>query len=251
MSAAPSPSKKKPKDRIEETLHELFKGELIELRAMGGSRRNPRTASGYFYDYAKAAEKALELEQQQKYSGVYVTLNRINEACYARAPELTVENPDNTTKDSDIVSRRYVLIDADCNRPAGISANPEEVYRAGEVILEVRKYLQEVMEYERTLLAFSGNGWHILVPVPDYPKGEVVWILSTLASEFDTSHVHIDRAVHNLSRITKLYGTVARKGFSVRDRQHRRSIYYGQNDIGLREVARIAGHSCPEHVGGV
>jgi hypothetical protein len=65
-------------------------------------------------------------------------------------------------------------------------------------------------------MADSGNGWHLLYPL-DLPndkqtKEVVKGVLDGLASMFDDEKVKIDTAVHNASRITRLYGTMNRKG---------------------------------------
>jgi hypothetical protein len=46
-------------------------------------------------------------------------------------------------------------------------------------------------------------------------------MLDALAESFDTGQVHIDTSVHNPSRISKLYGTLARKGDHTAERPHR------------------------------
>jgi hypothetical protein len=65
-------------------------------------------------------------------------------------------------------------------------------------------------------MADSGNGWHLLYPL-DLPndkqtKEVVKGVLDGLASMFDDEKVKIDTAVANASRITRLYGTMNRKG---------------------------------------
>jgi hypothetical protein len=48
-------------------------------------------------------------------------------------------------------------------------------------------------------------------------------LLKRLDARFSDSRVKIDTTVSNAARITKLYGTVARKGADTPDRPHRLS----------------------------
>src|SRR2546423_716170 len=76
-------------------------------------------------------------------------------------------------------------------------------------------------------LADSGNGYHLLplvdLPNDDTSKELVKQLLTALGNRFNNGTVKIDAAVFNAARITKLYGTIARKGDSTEDRPHRRS----------------------------
>ena len=55
-------------------------------------------------------------------------------------------------------------------------------------------------------------------------------VLQALAAKFDDAQVTVDQSVFNASRITKLYGTVTRKGDSTPERPHRlaRILWNGQ-----------------------
>ena len=46
-------------------------------------------------------------------------------------------------------------------------------------------------------------------------------VLEALAKRFSYGQVELDTTVHNLSRISKIYGTLAGKGDSTRERPHR------------------------------
>jgi hypothetical protein len=73
--------------------------------------------------------------------------------------------------------------------------------------------------------ADSGNGAHIIYAV-DLPNDTdslvlIRRVLEALSFKFSDSKVEIDTSVCNAARITKLYGTTARKGDSTEDRPHR------------------------------
>jgi len=74
-------------------------------------------------------------------------------------------------------------------------------------------------------LADSGNGGHVLIrvdlPNDDGSKQLVRQLLRSLADRFGDDEVAVDVAVSNAARITKLYGTLARKGNSTTERPYR------------------------------
>jgi len=96
-------------------------GAVTELRVL----ETPRgVASGYFNDPERHAESAAEWNG--KGSGVYVTLNVVNPELLARAANRTKEFAKKTTTDTEILGRRWLPIDPDPQRPAGICATDEE-----------------------------------------------------------------------------------------------------------------------------
>ena len=154
-------------------------------------------------------------EQADLSKNVYVTLNPLTGTC---------ETAGGAATDAEVLTRRWLLIDADPIRPADVSSTDTEKDLARQVILTVRGWLEE-QGFPEPILADSGNGWHLLyrIDLPAADKGVVKRSLGALAIRFNTEAVKIDTTVYNPSRITKLYGTVARKGPDDRDRPHRKS----------------------------
>ena len=74
---------------------------------------------------------------------IYWTLNPVNPALLARAANRVREmnNKDPLTGDDDIVSRRWLLIDADPVRPSGISSTDAEHAMAMERITKISAML--------------------------------------------------------------------------------------------------------------
>jgi replicative DNA helicase len=200
--------------------------EVVELRALGVSTvdyRRPHTQSGFFdFDHVDdMAQAALRLTHDAQ--GVYFTLNPLKRDVLARRfNRVDIASEDDTARDVDVARRARLLIDADPVRIAGVSAKDSEKANAKDVVLRVRHFLRE-RGWPDPVFADSGNGYHLLydldLPVDD---GELVKrVLASLAHQFDTEGVKIDRAVFNPSRIVKLYGTLARKGDNIPDRPHR------------------------------
>ncbi len=118
--------------------HELLfePGQVVELRAL----KARETVSGYFDDGEALAQKAVELDGRGYV--VYVTLNEVDPALLARAENRArrvYREP--TTSDSGIVRRRWLPLDFDPVRPAGVSSTDKEKGAALLRAREVRDYL--------------------------------------------------------------------------------------------------------------
>lgn len=209
---------------------ELFlnAGDVIELRALAVPSGNGfvRNYSGYFSEpeaLAKAAEKFDKLRPQY----CSVTINPVNPALLARANNKmkALKKGDPTTSDEDITHRRWLPIDLDPVRPAGISATDEEKQAATDLAYSIMSDM--AADWGEPVVADSGNGIHLLYPI-DLPKNEesdqlATSVLKALAARYDNKSVKVDPSLANASRILKLYGTTARKGDDMPERPHRRS----------------------------
>lgn len=217
---------------IERTLELLHGGELVEVRALGCGRKR-ETVSGYFLDYKLAAESVVQLDGTSSPEGIYCNLQTIHPGAYARSPDQLNSSPRYTTSDRDITAYRWTLVDCDPVRPAGVSANDDELKAAETTCDNVLYFLREISEHDPPLMlkAFSGNGYHVLIR-SDYPvdvgRDAIKGFLERLAENFSTQAVAVDSSVFNPSRIVKLYGTTARKGYSVRGhgRIYRKSFLF-------------------------
>src|SRR5258708_6618534 len=198
-------------------------GQVVELRVLNATRYRkdwPHTASGYFTD---ANALIGSLEKLHSATGVYITLNPIQPALLARANNrINHEKTLTTTADKNILRRRWLLIDADPDRPSGISSSDAEHQAALTRIQDIRIELT-LRGWPNPIEADSGNGGHVIyaIDVPAQDDGLVKRVLEGLALQFDTDTVKIDCSVFNQARISKLYGTRACKGASTTDRPHR------------------------------
>ena len=214
--------------QLERTLRILFPADSVfEVRCLNiqGTRGYSYNAAGYFNDIA-AAVKEVERIERQNPKGIYVTLNQCNEQHLARANNELIDRIKTTTCDREIQRRHWLLVDADGERISGISATDEELAAAHQLVIEVADYLHSQYWYEPTV-AMSGNGWHLLYPI-DLPNDDesnqlVKRVLEALAQKFQHNGAKVDTTVFNAARITKLYGTMVRKGQDTPERPHRRS----------------------------
>ena len=192
--------------------------DIVEIRSI-----DPKpTISGYFK--AGSLNLASELAKFPDRT-FYQTLNPIDPACYSRGQrEVLRPYPKETTSDKDIIGYGWILIDADPVRPSGVSATDEEKELAHQTAGNVYKHLKKI-GFSEPVIADSGNGYHLLYKVQAElaSKDAIADFLKVLDLWFSTDKVLIDTAVFNPSRITKLYGTVARKGANSPERPHRQS----------------------------
>jgi hypothetical protein len=146
-------------EEIRQALDVLFEpGSVLELRAF----KDRLIKSGYFDDHNALAEEAVELDREGWQ--LYASLNEINPALLARAPNKVRDRPEATTTDRDVTRRRYLLLDFDPVRPADVSATEEEKWAAYLKAKEVRKYLRDE-GWPDPVIATSGNGFHFLYRV--------------------------------------------------------------------------------------
>mgnify|MGYP007106219379 CR=1 FL=1 len=116
-------------DSMHRLLALLFEpGDVFEVRAPDcREHRDARytfTCSGYFS--VETLDEALirinELDRSGIAPSIYVTMNPVAPALLARAANRIKVRARETTQDKDIVRRRWLLIDADPVRPAGVSS---------------------------------------------------------------------------------------------------------------------------------
>ncbi len=227
------------RENIADAIRILFEsGQVVELRVPKAGKLG--TISGYFDDHAKLAK---ELGSLSGYvPAVYYTLNPVNPALLARANNRTNAYTRTTTSDAadNILKRRWLLIDCDPVRPSEISSTDAEKNAAKRMVSEIGKYLR-FLGWSDPVIADSGNGYHLLYRIDLPNDGEsrslIEAVLKVLAARFDNSAVKIDQKVFNASRITKAYGTKARKGDSMPDRPHRLSQMFAPPDV-IEPVAK-------------
>jgi hypothetical protein len=188
-------------------------GQTVELRVkltQGGAR-------SYHFLHEGAEEMARQaLRAEQEGAGaVYFTLNPLK-------PE--IRGSGRAAKDVDVLGRQLLLVDVDPNRPANTSSTEAEKDKAWQKAQEVRDWLAS-QGFPAPVVCDSSNGIHLLyvIDLPADDGGLVKRVLKALANRFDSDGVKVDTVVHNPSRITKLYGSVSRKGENTSDRPHRRS----------------------------
>ncbi len=215
-------------------------GEVTEIRAFGLDGRRQGVWEGFagggivygYFDNADDFGRAAGALDKTKTEGVYFVLNPVDPALLARANNRLkgAGRKSRTTSDLEVVCLRWLYIDLDPIRHVGISSNQTELEKALEVKEEIRPWLIErrFFTQEEIIGGMSGNGGHLLCFLPDWPNdqehvGRLKIMLAGIEKEFGGRGVDIDQAVFNPARLCKVYGTVGRKGDSIKTRPHRRS----------------------------
>src|SRR5215216_720752 len=204
------------------TIDILFSpGDVVELRTFKGA-----TFSGYFDDHDKLVSAAAKHDERGH--DVYITLNELpKEIAYRRYNRIEqIKGRDQSTSDGDVGRRVYLFIDADCERVSGISSTDEEKRKSRAKVLETRAYLRG-QGWPEPIVCDSGNGYHLLYRI-DLPADRdsldlVAGVLEALDFKFSDDAEKVDTTTKNAARITKFYGTTAKKGDDLPQRPHRPS----------------------------
>ena len=214
---------KPDRDEIRRALDALCEpGDVLEFRGLGTDRKG--TISGYYNDFDKAADDAVKISRMA--NGTYFTINQLSPDLLSRKANRFEEWVKTTTTDdpSQVIRRRYLFIDCDVQRPAGISATDDEKELALQKAREICRYLREC-GWPDMVVGDSGNGVHLLprIDLPNDQEAErlVKSCLEALDVKFSDEQVKVDTSVSNAARICKLPGTTVHKGDHTPDRPHR------------------------------
>lgn len=208
--------------RTAQLFHES--GGVWELRIPKAGRS--KTISGYFDKPAAFADAVVGLADEG-FAGYYFTINPVKPDLFARSANKYEKWAENTTSDGDILKRRWLPIDLDPIRPAGISSSDEEHAAALQMAGEIRRWLIEDLGWPENafIRADSGNGGHLSAKIDlsndDGAKDLIKRCLAALDLRFSNETVKVDTTTYNAARIWKIYGTMARKGSDMPDRPHR------------------------------
>lgn len=205
-------------------VHEPTQGHPISIRALKpkGSSLDLRPHNRTFHPcaFADLEEMKLAFESEalmlnQRGYNVYFIMNEIREDFKENI----------AVKDADISARTTLLIDIDRNGDTSCPADSEELQAAEELADRVERYLLGE-GFPRPAWVESGNGMHLyfrLSAIPNTPDctQALEAFLKGLANQLKHPLVGIDTTVFNASRITKVIGTVARKGQESEGREFR------------------------------
>lgn len=207
-------------------LIQLDRGRPIELRAINpkgvGQKREP------IVKIFKAEGFKSLATVKQEFERTAIELNIIGYNIYTVMNPIRLGFSGHSARDEDIDFRRLLLIDIDRAKDTKQPATDVEVELAKVVSEQVREYMTS-NGYPEPIRSMSGNGYHLYFPLDNLPNNSesttaIQALLNGLAQKFNTSDVRIDTSVYNASRITKVPGTIARKGTESTDRPYRMAV---------------------------
>lgn len=207
--------------------------QLFEVRVVYDDKR---TLSGYFQD-PDTLMTAINRDIRD-FSGCnfYMTVNSLQKSCYAREQhDRFVAKTKATTSDRDVAGYDWLFIDLDPVRPTGTSSTDEQLGYARDAGNRVYTFMKQI-GFSKPLMAYSGNGVHLMYRIyldnNDDNRKLIEKCLKTLDMMFSSDKVQVDVKNCNQSRVAKLYGTLAQKGFNSPEYPHRMSyILTNENEV--------------------
>lgn len=213
-------------------------GEITEIRSFGGT-----TFSGYYKDIDNAI-RDIEILESKPDQQIYFITNAIREDCYGRAQrERLIMKPKNTTNDEEIVGRKWIMIDLDPKRASGVNSSNQELEYAHKKAVAVYRFLRD-NGFNEPVVCMSGNGYHLMyacrIGVSQETDLLIERFINALAMLFTDEHVDVDKKCKNRARLSKVYGTTAKKGANSDDRPWRTSyIVKAPDEVKINDIEYI------------
>lgn len=215
-------------------------GHLLEMRVMGKWMKDgipiKSMFSGIYDDDGKTAfirdVQRLDKKVPSEITNIYITMNPVSNEQFSQVTNARnrlygkkdIIGNEKSTNDDMIVDRRWLLLDFDPSRPQGTNATNDEKLIAWQRVKTVGGFLRQTFGWEPSVVASSGNGYHLLYRVSLAAHDDrISKMLHALHAKFSDKDVMIDRTVSNEARITKCYGTMTAKGDDTPERPRRRS----------------------------
>ena len=208
------------------------------------AERYSATLAGWYND---ADSLVCDAQRLRGISG-FITINPVDPSLLGRSLN-RLSKCRNVTSDDNVLSLRWLYIDIDAVRPAGISSSDAEWISATQkrdVILAENPELAAA-----SLWGSSGNGAWIFARLPDLPnddasRGQVAATLGWLAAKYSDGDVAIDVSTKNPSRVAPLPGTWKCKGFPLADRPWRPVTFDGRGPVEPLDLTAWLAARAPE-----
>jgi hypothetical protein len=177
-------------------------GDVVEVRAfaLDGTRRVGRYPVGW--------ELVRTIEKLDQHSDVYYVLNPTG------LPAVEASTGQSGTREADIPWRRHFLLDFDPVRTTKL-ASDSEYAKTLAIAIAARSWLLEEGWTDEVIMATSGNGVHLLVPVDmpndDQSKNAIRTAQRTIADKFNSPEVEVE-CFPDAGRLVRAYGTLNKKG---------------------------------------
>jgi len=166
-----------------------------------------------------AVESYAEKMNQQGYN-LYSTLNPLKDGM----------GQFSAAKDNDVICRRRLLIDIDRDTGKEYPATDAEILAAKLLGDQISDHLGS-LGWPKPIRVMSGNGHHLIFPLDDLPTSKEITssikqLLHSLKAKFSSNGLSVDTTVSNASRVTKIPGTLARRGTEITNHPYRVARIY-------------------------
>ena len=197
---------------------------VIEIRCIWPKGIKPsRGATSRCFDQAqyqseqafRSAVESYAMQMNQQGYNLYSTLN----------PLKTGIGQFSSAKDVDVICRRRLLIDIDRDTGKDHPATDADIEAAKALGDQIASQL-DGLGWPVPVRILSGNGYHLIYPLDDLPTSKEVTssikdLLHTLKTTFSNNGLSVDTTVSNASRVTKIPGTLARRGTEITNHPYR------------------------------
>ncbi|MBD8052037.1 hypothetical protein [Limnohabitans radicicola] len=178
--------------------------------------------SEHYYDLAafRLAVEAYVTEMNQRGYNMYATLNPLRSGL----------SQSHCAVDKDVTCRRRLLIDIDRDQGKEHPASDAQIQAAWVLADQINRYFND-LGWPNPVRVMSGNGYHLVYPLDDLPNTDEVThavreLLRNLKEKFSGNGLSVDTSVSNASRVTKLPGTLARRGIEIENHPYRVARIY-------------------------
>lgn len=168
----------------------------------------------------RSSVEAYVTEMNQRGYNMYATLNPLRKGLHQS----------HFASDKDVTCRRRLLIDIDRDQGKEHPASDAQVQAASLLAHQIKLYLDD-LGWPKPVRVMSGNGYHLVYPLDELPNTDEVThairdLLHNLKAKFSANGLSVDTSVSNASRVTKLPGTLARRGTEIENHPYRVARIY-------------------------
>jgi hypothetical protein len=199
---------------------------VLELRALFGA--GLITLKPVIYRHFRAKDFVTAGEVRRAFE---ITALKLSDEGYNVYTPMNPIRPDFSgiaATDSDILYRTQLLIDIDRRADKSQPASQRELDAAKAIAWDIVEFMA-LRGCPPPRVVMSGNGYHLYYPLDRLPNSaetsaDIKSFLNALARKFDNKVVRVDTSVYNASRITRVPGTMNRKGVESPGRPYRRVV---------------------------
>lgn len=195
--------------------------QIVELRPKGTKRRY----SGFYDDPQALACHAAGNSADDPITAVYWTLHKLNDTPIPVSNTLARAGTGRSTGNKHVVAYNVIFLDFDPNKPEAHKDDPStdaEHAACIEVAHQVNADLRS-QGFPEPMILDSGNGCYLIyaTDLPTDLKLLVKAFTEAISAKYSNELVNVDRSVWGQARISRVPGTMNRKGTASEERPYR------------------------------